>query len=146
MLTTASSADAYPDKLRRVRFKDPETGKRYTFLTNDFTLPALTVAKLYKSRWEAEIFFRWIKQRLRIKRFYGTSPNAVKTQIWVAISVYVLVAMVRKRLQLEREPYTLLQILSVCLFEKMPLEQALARSAYTPEDVQIPNQLQLFTL
>jgi hypothetical protein len=146
VLTGAASRQSYPEKLRRVRFRDPETGKAYTFLTNDFTVPALTIARLYKSRWQVEIFFKWIKQHLRIKAFYGRSPNAVKTQIWIAISVYVLVAIVKKRLGLERDLYTLLQILSVCLFEKVPLQQALAGAGYTPESSDIPNQLPLFDL
>jgi hypothetical protein len=146
VLTTSASRANYPAKLRRVRFKDPETGKAYTFLTNDFTLPALTIVKLYKCRWQIELFFKWIKQHLRIKSFYGRSPNAVKTQIWIAISVYVLVAIVRKRLGIERDLYTLLQILSVILFEKVPLQQALAGPAYTLESGQNRNQLQLFDL
>jgi len=112
----------YPDHLRRVRFKDPDGGKTLVFLSNHFDLPALTVCALYKSRWQVELFFKWIKQHLRIKQFYGTSENAVKTQIWIAVSVYVLVAIVKKRLNLEASPYTLLQILSVTLFEKIPLQ------------------------
>jgi hypothetical protein len=144
VLTGQKSAALYPEKLRRVRFKDPETGKAYTFLTNDFSLPGLTIAKLYKSRWQVEIFFKWIKQHLRIKAFYGRSVNAVKTQIWIAISVYVLVAIVRKRLGIERDLYTLLQILSLCLFEKMPLNQALSGADYTLTIADNPNQLQLF--
>ena len=130
----------------RVRFRDPETGKRYTFLTNDFTLPALTIAQLYQSRWQVELFFKWIKQHLRIKAFYGRSPNAVKTQLWIAISVYVLVAIVKKRLGLELDLYTLLQILIVCLFEKVPLQQPLAGSAYTSDSGDISNHLPLFEL
>lgn len=145
-LTGKLSSELYPEKLRRVRFKDLETGKTYTFLTNDFSLPGLTIAKLYKSRWQVEIFFKWIKQHLRIKAFYGRSANAVKTQIWIAIPVYVLVAIVRKRLGIERDLYTLLQILSVCLFEKMPLNQALSGANYTLTIDQNPNQLQLFNL
>ncbi len=145
-LTHEASAEAYPDKLRRVRFRDPESGNEVVLLTNDFTLPALTVAQLYRSRWQIELFFRWIKQHLRIKRFFGTSANAVKTQIWIAISVYVLVAIVRKRLGLERDLYTLLQILSVCPFEQVPLPQVLAAPGYTPKDADIRNQLSLFDL
>ena len=129
-----------------MRYKDPETGKLYTFLTNDFTVSALTIAKLYKYRWQIELFFKWIKQHLRINNFYGRSPNAVKTQVWIAISVYVLVAIVRKRLGVERDLYTLLQILSLCLFEKVPLQQALTGPTYTLESGGIPNQLSLFTL
>src|SRR5690606_24240317 len=109
MLTVEASIRAYPEKLRRIRYKAPETGKVYTFLTNDFTLPALTIALLYRSRWKVEIFFKWIKQHLRIKAFYGTSENAVKTQIWIAISAYLLVAIARKRLGIERDLYTMLQ-------------------------------------
>jgi IS4 transposase len=136
----------YPDKLRRVRYRDAEKGDAWTYLTNDFTLPALTVAELYRHRWRVELFFKWIKQHLRIRSFYGTSANAVKTQIWIAISVYVLVAIVRKRLHIERDLYTLLQILSVCLFEKLPLLQALTGPAYTAMDDDTANQLLLFDL
>ena len=114
----------YPEHLRRVRFKDPESGKTLVFLTNQMTLPSLTICALYKNRWKVELFFKWIKQHLRIKRFVGTSANAVKSQIWIAVSVYVLVAIVKKRLNLEASLYTLLQVLSVTLFEKMPLQQA----------------------
>src|SRR5271163_2509826 len=110
----------YPGHLRRIRFKDPETGKALIFLTNQMTLPASTICALYKSRWHVELFFKWIKQHLRIKQFYGSSENAVKTQIWIAVSVYVLVAIVRKRLQLEASFYTFLQVISVTAFEKMP--------------------------
>jgi hypothetical protein len=144
VLTIPASAERYPDKLRRVRFRDMETDKAFTFLTNDFTLPALIIAQLYKSRWQVEIFFKWIKQHLRIKVFYGRSANAVKTQLWIAISVYVLVAIVKKRLKLEHDLYTLLQILSLCLFEKVPLLQALARSDYISTDEGTRNQLLLF--
>lgn len=146
VLTGPKSKKLYPEALRLVRFRDQESGKVYTFLTNDFTLPALTIAELYKSRWKVELFFRWIKQHLRIKAFYGTSENAVKTQIWIAISAYVLVAIAKKKLEIERDLYTLLQILSVTLFEKVPLRQALAEPAYTPESGGIHNQLQLFDL
>jgi IS4 transposase len=114
------------------------------FLTNNFDLPALTIAALYKNRWQVELFFKWIKQHLRIKQFYGTSENAVKTQIWIAVSVYVLVAIVKKRLALEASLYTLLQILSIALFEKMPLNQALAQSEPKSNTLQIDNQLNLF--
>src|SRR5271156_2312579 len=119
----------YPVHLRRVRFKDPQTGKTLVFLTNQTTLPALTICGLYKSRWQVELFFKWIKQHLRIKRFYGTSENAVKTQIWIAVSVYVLVAIVKKQLSLDASLYTLLQIFSLTLFEKMPIQQALLPGA-----------------
>ena len=116
----------YPELLRRIRFKDPESGKTLVFITNNLSLPAATICALYKSRWQVELFFKWIKQHLRIKQFYGTSENAVKTQIWIAVSVYALVAIVKKRLDLDASLYTLLQILSVTLFEKMPIHQALA--------------------
>ena len=122
--TGTTSRTDYPEHLRRIRFKDPETGKTLVFLTNSFALPAATICALYKSRWQVELFFKWIKQHLRIKQFYGTSENAVKSQIWIAVSVYVLVAIVKKRLNLDASLYTLLQILSVTLFEKMPLQQA----------------------
>ena len=133
----------YPEHLRRVRFKVPESGKTLEFLTNNTALPALTIAALYKSRWQVELFFKWIKQHLRIKRFYGTTENAVKTQIWTAVAVYVLVAIVKKELHLEPSLYTLLQILSVTLFEKMSLQQALADNALVPVDPENSNQLSL---
>lgn len=120
LLTAIESALAYPDPLRRISYFDAETNKRFKFLTNNFALPALTIARIYKSRWQIELFFKWIKQHLRIKQFYGTSENAVKTQIWIAVSVYVLVAIARKRLGLEASLYQILQILSVTLFEKTP--------------------------
>ena len=126
VLTGATSADEYPVPLRRIKYVDPETGKRLVFLTNNFVLDALTIAQLYKCRWQVELFFKWIKQHLRIKAFYGTSENAVKTQIWIAISVYVLVAIVKKELKLERSLHDILQVLSLTLFEKTPLFQALA--------------------
>lgn len=146
VLTRKESAEAYPAALRRVKYRDPETGKVLVFLTNDFTLPALTVAHLYRLRWQVELFFKWIKQHLRIKVFFGTSANAVKTQIWIAISTYLLVAIARKRLGIERDLYTILQILSVHAFEKTPLAQALSDDAYTSKDDDICNQLQLFDL
>ena len=133
----------YPQHLRRIRFRDADTGKRLVFLTNQTTLPALTICALYKSRWQVELFFKWIKQHLRIKRFYGTSENAVKTQIWIAVSVYVLVAIVRKRLGLEASLYTLLQVLSVTIFEKMPLQTAFLAEAYRSDEVMDDNQLNL---
>jgi len=136
----------YPVHLRRIRFKDAESGKTLVFLTNQMTLPATTVCALYKSRWQVELFFKWIKQHLRIKRFFGTSENAVKTQIWIAVSVYVLVAIVKKRLNLDASLYTLLQILSVTLFEKMPLQQAFPATDYTPTEGAYRNQLNLFTI
>ena len=136
----------YPSHLRRVRFKDPETGKTLIFLTNQMTLPAATICALYKNRWQVELFFKWIKQHLRIKRFFGTSENAVKTQIWIAVSVYVLVAIVKKRLGIDASLYTLLQILSVTLFEKMPLQQAFPDNDYNSESITINNQLNLFDI
>src|SRR5664280_403684 len=125
ILSAIDSAKVYPDTLRRVSYLDVKTSKRFKFLTNNFTLPALTIAQIYKSRWQVELFFRWIKQHLRIKAFYGTSENAVKTQIWIAVSVYVLVAIIRKRMGLDASLYQILQILSVTLFEKTPILQAL---------------------
>jgi hypothetical protein len=128
ILSSFESASAYPDPLRRVSYYDAETNKRLKFLTNNFTLPALTIAQIYKQRWQVELFFKWIKQHLRIKAFYGTSENAVKTQIWIAVSMYVLVVIVRKRLGLEASLYQILQILSVTLFEKTPILRALCAS------------------
>jgi len=127
-----------------VRLKDPETGKTLVFLTNQMNLPAATICALYKNRWQVELFFKWIKQHLRIKRFFGTSENAVKTQIWIAVSVYVLVAIVKKRLGLDASLYTLLQILSVTLFEKMPLQQAFPGVDSSSDSTNISNQLNLF--
>ncbi len=134
----------YPEHLRRIRLRDTETGRTLVFLTNQFGLPAATICALYKSRWQVELFFKWIKQHLRIKRFFGTSENAVKTQIWIAVSVYVLVAIVKKRLTLDASLYTLLQILSVTLFEKIPIDQALAGDDDKHDTSQITNQLNLF--
>ena len=146
LLTGPLTKKKYPDKLRRVRYRDAERDESWAFLTNDFTVPALTVAELYRYRWQIELFFKWIKQHLRIKAFYGTSLNAVKTQIWIAISVYVLVAIVRKRLGTERDLYTILQILSVCLFEQLPLAQVLTESGITSPEGQTRNQLEFFDL
>jgi hypothetical protein len=134
----------YPSHLRRIRCHDPETGKHLVFLTNQFTLPAKTICALYKSHWRVELFFKWIKQHLRIKAFYGTTENAVKTQIWIAVSVYLLVAIIKKRLQLPGSLYTFLQVLSVTLFEKMPISQALQLHDYTNPISPDPNQLTLF--
>jgi IS4 transposase len=136
----------YPNHLRRIRirFRDPDTGKYLVFLTNQFTLPATTICALYKSRWQIELFFKWIKQHLRIKAFYGTSENAVKTQIWIAVAVYLLVAIVKKRLDLPGSLYTLLQVISVTLFEKMPISQALQQKDYTSPQLTDSNQLILF--
>ena len=134
----------YPEKLRRIKFFDSEKKRTLNLLTNNFTLPALTIAELYRYRWQIELFFKWIKQHLRIKAFYGTSMNAVKTQIWIAISVYVLVAIVKKKLNLERSLYTILQILSITLFEKMPILQVLEHFDYTEHLPGTCNQLKLF--
>jgi IS4 transposase len=130
--------------LRRIRFRDPDTAKYLVFLTNQFTLSATTICALYKSRWQIELFFKWIKQHLRINAFYGTSENAVKTQIWIAVSVYLLVAIVKKRLDLSGSLYTLLQVISVTLFEKIPISQALQQKDYTNPQLTDPNQLILF--
>ena len=138
------AAKHYPGHLRRIRDRDPATGKTLRFLTNQFALPALTICALYKCRWQVELFFKWIKQHLRIKRFYGTSENAVRTQIWIAISVYVLVAIIKKQLHLDVSLHTLLQILSVTLFEKLPLQQAVAGIDPFTDDAVSHNQLKLF--
>lgn len=134
----------YPDHLRRIRFKDAESSKTLVFLTNRFSLPAATICALYKARWQVELFFKWVKQHLRIKQFYGTSENAVKSQIWIAVAVYVLVAIAKKRLNLDTSLYTLLQILSVTLFEKMPIYQTLAMSQNRSQNLAQCNQLNLF--
>ena len=134
----------YPSHLRRIRFHDPLTDKDLVFLTNQFTLPATTICALYKRRWQVELFFKWIKQHLRIKAFYGTSENAIKTQIWIAVSIYLLVAIVKKKLDLPASLYTLLQVLSVTLFEKMPISQVLQQKDYTNLETANPNQLILF--
>ncbi len=146
ILTAINSVKAYPDQLRRVTYLDVKTRKRFKFLTNNFTLPALTIALIYKSRWQVELFFRWIKMHLRIKAFYGTSENAVKTQIWIAVSVYVLVAIVRKRLEMEASLYQILQILSLTLFEKTPILQALQPPDSQGYSFDSANQLNLFGL
>jgi len=144
ILTSFESASAYPDALRRVSYFDAETNKRLRFLTNNFVLPALTIAQIYKCRWQVELFFKWIKQHLRIKAFYGTSENAVKTQIWIAVSVYVLVAIIRKRLRLEASLYQALQILSITLFEKTPILCALQAIDVEANFAENVNQLILF--
>ena len=146
LLTSWESASVYPDALRRVSFFDAETNQRLRFLTNNFALPALTIAQIYKCRWQVELFFKWIKQHLRIKAFYGTSENAVKTQIWIAVSMYVLVAIVRKRLGLEGSLYQVLQILSVTLFEKTPILQALQTHDSQSDLPDSANQFILFDL
>ncbi len=146
VLNGIKTATLYPEPLRRVAFYDTEHKRRLVFLTNNFALPALTIAGLYKSRWQIELFFKWIKQHLRIKAFFGTSENAVKTQIWIAISVYVLVAIVKKELRVERSLYEILQVLSLTLFEKTPLLQALQAEIHASEQHTDRNQLRLFDL
>ena len=138
------AAKNYPEHLRRIRFKDPESGKTLVFLTNNTSLPALTIAALYKSRWQVELFFKWIKQHLRIKRFLGTSENAVKTQVWCAIATYVLIAIVKKELHLDASLYTCLQILSVSVFEKTEVSCALQPDRSQPASTIPANQLNLF--
>ena len=145
MLTGFYSLKDYPSKLRRVKYYDADTDKTLIFLTNNFALPALTIAQLYRCRWQVELFFKWIKQNLRIKNFYGTSENAVKTQIWIAVSVYVLVAILKKRLNIPASLYTILQILSVSVFERIPLLQLLTETALVEEISNSKNQLNLFT-
>jgi hypothetical protein len=137
------SRERYPERLRRIRFKDPATGQSLIFITNHFALPALTVCTLYKMRWQVELFFKWIKQHLRIKAFFGTSENAVKTQIWIAVGTYLLVAIVRKRLKLSLSMHEILQILSLTLFEKIPLAELLSRTPTAPANPQLHNQLNL---
>ena len=144
VLKTYYSAQGYPEPLRRIRYYDAERDKRLVFLTNDFALPATTIAALYKSRWRIELFFKWIKQHLRIKSFYGTSENAVKSQIWIAVSTYLLVAIVKKELGLQLPLYTILQILSLIQFEKTPLIEALSCESYNIQQPIRPNQLLLF--
>jgi len=144
VLTGPLTRTKYPAKLRRVRYYDAERDKRLVFLTNDFELPALTIAMLYKARWQIELFFKWIKQHLRIKSFFGTSENAVKTQIWIAVSVYVLVAIIKKHLALDQSLYTILQILSLTLFEKRPILQVFSDTRYIYPELDICNQLKLF--
>jgi hypothetical protein len=145
LLTGYYQSKGYPDKLRRVKYYDAESDKTLVFLTNNFSLPALTIAELYRCRWQVEMFFRWIKQNLRIKSFYGTSENAVKAQIWIAVSVYVLVAIMKKRLKIEASLYTILQVLSITIFERMPLLQALTDSDYRSDSGENSNQLFLFS-
>ena len=145
LLTVTKSAGDYPDKLRRVKYYDAETDKNLVFLTNNFLLPAITIAQLYKQRWQVELFFKWIKQHLRIKSFFGTSETAVKTQIWIAISVYLIVAIIKKRLNLQESLYTILQVLSVSIFERTSIFQLLTFYDYTNETDINDNQLNLFT-
>ena len=144
MLTGFYQSKDYPEKLRRVKYYDAETDLTFVFLTNNFNLPALTVAQLYRSRWQVELFFKWIKQHLRIKSFYGTSENAVKTQIWIAISVYVIVAILKKQLHLPYSLYTILQVLSVSVFERVPLYQLFTSANYKTQNSMSCNQLNLF--
>ena len=144
VLSGVKSSQSYPEALRRIHYYDIETGKRFVFLTNNFVLPALTIAQLYKCRWQIELFFKWIKQHLRIKAFYGTSPGAVRTQIWIAISVYVLIAIVKKELKIERSLSEILQILSVNPFEKTPVLQLLTNPTNSFPDTPFPKQLTLF--
>jgi hypothetical protein len=144
VLTGFYSSQDFDTPLRRIRFNDPKTGKRLVFLTNNFVLPALTIAELYRCRWQVELFFKWIKQHLRIKQFYGTSENAVKTQIWTAVSTYVLVAIVRKRLQIHASLYEMLQILSLTMFEKTPLDTLFSQIRTGQNDADTPNQMNLF--
>jgi Domain of unknown function (DUF4372)/Transposase DDE domain len=144
ILTGPKTSKAYPVPLRRISFCDPETEKRLVFLSNNFLLPALTIARIYKCRWQVELFFKWIKQNLKIKTFYGTSPNAVKTQVWIAISVYVLVAIVRKELGLDKSPGEIMQILSITLCEKTPIFTVLSGQSAGTDDSPRCNQLPLF--
>ena len=144
VLETYYSSQGYPEPLRRIRYYDENLGKRLVFLTNDFQLPATTIAALYKSRWQIELFFKWIKQHLRIKAFYGTSQNAVKAQIWIAVSVYLLVAIMKKRLGIPLPLYTILQILSISIFEKTPLIELFSQTNYKILEPHAPNQLSLF--
>jgi hypothetical protein len=146
MLTGPKSSDLYPDPLRRISYYSAEMDKRLVFLTNDFSVPSETVAAIYRYRWQVELFFKWIKQHLRIKRFYGTSENSVKTQIWIAVSVYVLVTIIKKRLGLEQSLYTILQVLSLTLFEKTPISCMFARAEEQTEISDDSNQLQLFDI
>jgi IS4 transposase len=139
-----ATAKKYPDKLRRIKYRDPETGKVLIFLTNNFELPAMIIAVLYKQRWQVELFFKWIKQNLRIKTFYGTSENAVKTQIWIAVSVYLMVAIIKKRLKIEAKLSTILQILSVTIFEKTEIYQLLTFYDHRNKIDETSNQLNLF--
>jgi len=144
VLTGFYTAQHYPDKLRRIKYHDAETDKRFVFLTNNFSLPALTIAELYRYRWQIELFFKWIKQHLRIKSFFGTSENAVKTQVWIAVSVYVLVAIIKKRLNIKTSLYSILQILSLTVFETTPIDQMLTGCDKNMNEHNFSNQLNLF--
>ena len=144
LLDVFRSREEYPDHLRRIRFFDAEHDRTLIFLTNNFILDAITIAQLYRSRWQIELFFKWIKQHLRIKAFYGTSSNAVRTQIWIAVSIYVLIAIIKRELKLDLSLYTILQILSVTLFEKEPIYQVLTDARYYFREPSPDNQLNLF--
>jgi len=146
LLSGFNTRKSYPEKLRRVKYYDRETDKILVFLTNNFDIPALTVAELYRNRWRVELFFKSIKQHLKIKAFFGTSPNAVKTQIWIAISIYVMIAMIRKMEKIELNLYTILQIFSVSLFEKVPIYQLLTNIDYNIQEGISSKQLKLFDL
>jgi hypothetical protein len=146
VVTGVDTATYYPSPMRRIVYFDGETDKRFVFLTNNVSLPALVVALLYKARWRVELFFKWIKQHLRIKSFYGTSKNAVKTQVWIAVATYVLIAIIKKCLQLDQSLYTILQVLSVAIFEKTPILQAFSDWTYNNENTEISKQLKLFDL
>ena len=143
-IVLTKSFEDYPEQLRLVKFYDAENDLRLTFLTNNFSIDALTIAQLYKSRWKVELFFKWIKQHLRIKAFFGTSENAVKTQVWIAVSIYVLIAIIKKRLSLEPSLYTILQILSVNIFEKEPISRLLTLKEQNNDNIKNDNQLKLF--
>lgn len=143
-LTGFYSARHYPDRLRRIKYYDAETDKRFVFLTNNFTLPAITITELYRHRWQVELFFKWIKQHLRIKSFFGTSENAVKTQVWIAVSVYVLVAIIKKRLDIKASLYSMLQILSLTVFETTPIDQLLIGANQDMKERKVDKQLNLF--
>jgi hypothetical protein len=145
LFTGQNSARRYPEPVRRIKLRDPERAQTLVLLTNSTDLPAATIGQLYRCRWQIELFFRWIKQHLRIKAFYGLSPNAVRTQIWIAIATYVVVAILKKRLKLEASLYTILQVLSLTSFEKIPLDQLLTAAGHTTSDYHDPNQLELFT-
>lgn len=144
MLTGFYQKKDYPDKLRRIKYFDAKNDRMFVFLSNNFSLPAITIAELYKQRWQVELFFKWIKQNLRIKTFYGTSENAVKAQIWIAVSVYLLVAIMKKRLKIEASLYTILQVLSVTIFERTSLLQALTKEDYRNKVEHKSKQLLLF--
>jgi hypothetical protein len=144
VLTGVKTPRYYPEKLRLIKYEDGVTDQTFVFLTNNFTLPALTITELYRCRWQVELFFKWIKQHLRIKAFFGTSENAVKSQIWIAVSTYVLVAILKKRLNIDNSLYTLLQVLSLTLFERTPINQLLVDSDYNSADSLERNQLTLF--